>query len=89
MSSRAREQEHIPGSYSIPLAEDDFVQRVANTVGDKQGKIVVYCANFARNVSSTAPGRLDQSGFGQLYDYQGGDPGLARGRLSHQTAGKY
>ncbi len=65
-------QAHIPGSYNVPNAERDFVERVEETVGNKNRKVVVYCASFECNASPSAARRLDQAGFTQVYDYEGG-----------------
>jgi rhodanese-related sulfurtransferase len=66
------EQAHIPGSYNIPVGERDFVERVEDTVGNKHSKVVVYCASFECNASPTAARKLEQAGFSQVYDFEGG-----------------
>jgi rhodanese-related sulfurtransferase len=66
------EQAHIPGSYNIPVAERDFTQRVQDIAGNKHGKVMVYCASFECNASPSAARQLDQAGFSQVYDYEGG-----------------
>lgn len=41
-------------------------------VGDKQRKIVVYCANHDCDASDKAADRLEKAGFKNVYDYAGG-----------------
>lgn len=65
-------QAHIPGSINIPVDSDRFVRDVKQVVKDKQATIVVYCASFSCTASPTAARKLEQAGFEQVYDYEGG-----------------
>ena len=62
----------IPGSQNLPLGSDDFVQEAQAIAGNKQKTIVVYCAGPDCNASPTAARLLDEAGFGNVYDYEGG-----------------
>ena len=66
------EKMHIPGSYNIPVADDNFVQRVQQRVNDKDAKVIVYCANFDCPASPNAAKQLDKSGFTHVADFEGG-----------------
>ncbi|MFO7764399.1 MAG: rhodanese-like domain-containing protein [Wenzhouxiangellaceae bacterium] len=63
---------HIRTSINVPVGDDDFVEKVESVAGGKQRKIVVYCANFDCDASPRAAEALENAGFEQVYDYQGG-----------------
>ncbi|SRR6056297_1974505 len=63
---------HIRTSINIPVADDDFESTVARVVGDRQRKVVVYCANFDCDASPNAARKLESAGFTQVFDYEGG-----------------
>ncbi|MFN3164215.1 MAG: rhodanese-like domain-containing protein [Pseudohongiellaceae bacterium] len=65
-------EKHIRTSINVPVDDSSFSQKVADVAGDKQRKVVVYCANFDCDASSRAADALDKSGFTQVYDYAGG-----------------
>lgn len=65
-------KQHIRTSINIPVDSDDFAQRVESVSGGKERTIVVYCANFECNASPSAAKKLEQAGFTQVYDYEGG-----------------
>lgn len=65
-------QEHIRTSINIPVKDENFVETVERVSGGKDRKIVVYCANFHCNASPTAAKKLEEAGFTQVYDYEGG-----------------
>ncbi|GAB3026137.1 rhodanese-like domain-containing protein [Bowmanella dokdonensis] len=65
-------QAHIRTSVNIPLEQDDFTRLVEKVAGDKDRKVVVYCANFDCPVSGKAAEKLEQAGFSRVYDYEGG-----------------
>ena len=64
--------EHIPGSANIPVADDDFLKRVGQFVGDKARTIIVYCANTQCAASTTAARQLEEAGYSDVYDYKAG-----------------
>lgn len=65
-------KKHIRTSINIPIGSDKFAERVESVAGTKDRKIVVYCANFECSASPKAAKRLEQAGFSQVYDYEGG-----------------
>lgn len=65
-------KQHIRTSINIPMASDDFVDRVESVAGSKDRKVVVYCANFDCDASPKAAKKLEQAGFSKVYDYEGG-----------------
>lgn len=65
------EKEHIQGSINIPSAKE-FGDKIREKYPDKNTKIVVYCASFECNASPAAAKRLEQMGYTNIYDYEGG-----------------
>ncbi|MYL23404.1 rhodanese-like domain-containing protein [Vreelandella massiliensis] len=65
-------EQHIRTSINIPVQDDDFVKKVEDVAGSKDRKIVVYCANFECDASPKAAEKLEEAGFTQVYDYEGG-----------------
>lgn len=65
-------ERHIRTSINIPVDSDDFVDQVESVAGGKERKIVVYCANFDCDASPKAARELDNAGFDQIFDYEGG-----------------
>lgn len=63
---------HIPGSLNIPVGEQDFVNKVEEAAGGKDRKVVVYCASPECDASPKAARQLDEAGFTNVYDYEGG-----------------
>lgn len=66
------EQAHIPGSINIPLESADFAEQVEQAAGGKDKRIVVYCASEQCQSSAKAAGKLEDEGFTDVYDYEGG-----------------
>lgn len=65
-------QAHIRTSINIPVDDDGFEETAAKVVGDKQRKVVVYCANFDCDASPQAARKLEEAGFTSVFDYEGG-----------------
>lgn len=65
-------KQHIRTSVNIPVDDDDFVETVEKVSGKKDRKIVVYCASFDCDASPKAAKKLEDAGFTQVYDYEGG-----------------
>lgn len=63
---------HIPGSINIPLSQEGFLDAVEHEVNDKDAHIIVYCANEDCPASTKAAEKLDQAGYTNVYDYEGG-----------------
>ena len=66
---------HIPGSVNIPQAADNFVSEVEKTAGRKDREIVVYCASESCDSSTKAAGKLNEAGFTNVKDFEGGAEG--------------
>lgn len=72
LSRDAFNKEHIRTSINIPHERADFEEMVESVVGNKDRKVVVYCANFECSASPKAAEKLEKAGFTQVYDYEGG-----------------
>lgn len=66
------EKEHIPGALNIPVKDADFVEQVTQQVDEKIAPIVVYCASRECDLSPTAAKQLDEAGFANVSDFEGG-----------------
>ena len=65
-------REHIRTSINIPVDEPSFLEQAEAVAGSKDRKIVVYCANFDCDASPKAAQKLEDAGFKEVYDYEGG-----------------
>ena len=65
-------EKHIPGSVNIPGNDPQFTQRVELVAGTKDRHIVVYCGSEPCDASPKAGKKLEQAGFKNVYDYEGG-----------------
>ncbi len=65
------EMKHIPGSVNVPV-DDDFEDKIKEKYPDKDAKIVVYCASKDCQASPKAAKKLEQMGYSNVYDYEGG-----------------
>jgi rhodanese-related sulfurtransferase len=75
----------IPGAVNIPQARDDFVQKVEKKAGDKDHKIVVYCASEQCNSSPQAAQKLEAAGFSNVHDFEAGAEGWKKSGLALAT----
>lgn len=75
-------QQHIRNSINMPLKTQYFDRRVAEVVGNKERKVVVYCASFDCDASPKAATELEAEGFTDVYDYEGG----TKDWFEHQAA---
>jgi len=66
------QKKHIPNSVNIPQDADDFTQRVEQLAGDKSQPVVVYCASQQCDSSTKGGQRLENSGFTNVIDFEGG-----------------
>jgi rhodanese-related sulfurtransferase len=62
-------KEHIKGAINIPLKK---IGTVAKQKFDKDDKIIVYCSDYDCTSSPTAAKKLNDLGFTNVYDYEGG-----------------
>lgn len=72
LDEEAFHEHHIPGSRNVPVNEENFAERIEQIAGSKDRKIVVYCANQACTASPTAAKKLEQAGFTNVIDFEGG-----------------
>jgi len=63
------EQSHIKGAINIPLSE---LGREVKGRFDTNQDLVVYCSDINCGASPTAAEKLDNLGFENVYDYEGG-----------------
>lgn len=63
---------HIPGAKSAPLGSDRFLAEVESVTSGKDQPVVVYCANTECDLSPKAAQRLEQAGFTDVADFEGG-----------------
>lgn len=66
------EKAHIPDTHNVPVAEDDFTDRVLELVGDEDTPVAVYCAGPECEASADAARMLEEAGFGRVHRYEGG-----------------
>lgn len=66
------QKSHIPRSVNIPVGDADFTKKVEQRVGDKKAEVVVYCKNTSCDASPTAAKKLENAGFTNVYDFEGG-----------------
>ncbi len=62
-------KEHIKGAVNIPLKE---IVTKASQKYDKDDMIVVYCSDFECTASPTAAQKLQDAGFTNVFDFEGG-----------------
>lgn len=67
-------KKHIPGSVNIPLEGEgeDFAGEVEKIAGSKERHIVIYCASLDCEDSARAGERLEEAGFLNIFDFEGG-----------------
>ena len=65
-------EKHIRTSVNIPQEREDFPEMVKTVAGNKDRKVVVYCASHDCPASPKAAEKLENAGFTNVYDYEGG-----------------
>lgn len=65
-------RQHIPGAHAVPFEEENFVRRVEGIVGTRDDPVIVYCANDHCDLSPKAGRALEQGGFTNVIDFEGG-----------------
>jgi len=66
------EKEHIENATNIPVTDPDFVDRVEEITEDKTHSVILYCADADCDASPTAARKLEDAGFTNVYDFEGG-----------------
>ena len=72
LSPDAFNKQHIRSSINVPHEDPDFTEVMEKVAGGKSRKIVVYCASFDCDASEKAARKLDEAGFRNVLDYEGG-----------------
>jgi rhodanese-related sulfurtransferase len=62
---------HLPGASNVPLG-DEFESQIQQAVPDKEAPVAVYCMDEECEASPKAAKWMEQLGYQQVYDYQGG-----------------
>ncbi len=75
------EKSHLPGAVNIPL-DAMFEERIQEQVPEKEDRIVVYCANNDCTKSPQAAQKLEQMGYENVFDYEGGKVDWKKSGLS-------
>lgn len=65
-------EKHIRTSVNIAYDDPGLTRKVEEIAGGKDRKIVLYCASFDCPASTQACEKLEEAGFTQVYDYEGG-----------------
>lgn len=63
---------HIAGSDNVPLGSHDFPDKVEQLTGNRERTVVVYCAGPSCDASAIAARRLEEAGFRDVADFEGG-----------------
>lgn len=71
LSREAYKEFHLPHAFNVPLGED-FETAIQRVVRDKNQPVVVYCHDVQCNASSNAAKKLDELGYSNVFDYEGG-----------------
>ncbi len=69
LNEKAYKKEHIAGAINIPLKS---IGTEAKKRFNKEETMVVYCSDYDCTASPTAARKLDDLGFQEVYDYEGG-----------------
>ncbi len=64
--------EHVPGSFNVPLDGEHFVERVAEVAPDPLAPVIVYCAGQSCSEAAQAASLLQASGYQAVYQFSGG-----------------
>lgn len=72
LSAEEFNRRHLRNSINVPLKTPRFAELVAEIAGNKDRRIVVYCASFDCDASTKAATELEAEGFTDVYDYEGG-----------------
>jgi rhodanese-related sulfurtransferase len=72
LSKDAFDAKHIPKSVNVPQDEPEFVDRVEKMTSGKADPVVVYCASASCDSSTKAGKKLEEAGFTNVYEFEGG-----------------
>ena len=71
LSEESYEDFHLPGAINVPVRSDDFAKRI-QLAANKDDEVVVYCQNTECDASPRAAQKMEELGFTNVYDYEGG-----------------
>lgn len=80
------EKAHLPTAVMVDAHGDDFVQEVEEEVPDKTKEVIVYCASFECPLSTKAAGKLSETGYSNVVDFEGGLEDWAKGGYDFEGA---
>lgn len=66
------EDEHVPGANNIPLDGGGFIDQVRGVTESPDDKVIVYCANTECELSPQAARALEDAGYTNVLDFEGG-----------------
>lgn len=72
LAQEQHQRKHIAGSDNVPLGSLDFAAKVEQLTGSGDEPVVVYCANPACDASPSAAHQLEDAGFKEVMDFEGG-----------------
>lgn len=77
---------HLPGAklVSAHQEKEEFLKGVEEIVDGKSQEVVVYCASFSCQLSPKAAKMLSESGYENVYDFEGGLKDWAKGGYSFE-----
>lgn len=70
LSAASYQSWHLPGAINIPKTE--IGDRAENLIPDKSAMVVTYCASPACTASTIAADKLEEMGYTNVYEYEGG-----------------
>jgi rhodanese-related sulfurtransferase len=65
-------EEHIPGSFNIPYNDEHFEEKAKMLIPDTKQMVVVYCASTECDASPKAGKHLEEMGYSNIVDFEGG-----------------
>ncbi len=65
-------RQHIPGSVNVPISAEDFIRQAERKIENPNQDVIVYCAGFDCDASTTAAEKLEKAGYKRVYDFKGG-----------------
>lgn len=63
---------HLPGAINVPVDDEDFDALIQRAVPDKGSPVIVYCYDEDCDASPTAAKRMEELGYRNVLDYEGG-----------------
>lgn len=77
---------HIPSSFSVCVAEGDFVEQVEVLSGGKNLPVVLYCEGTVGTASVQGAALLEREGFTDVHVLQGGmEEWVRSGRMAESA----